>query len=177
MEILKRLGDNYTRGAWFDVVAVLAGSFVLGVGFWSIGRQDPMWSIIAFVLVYEPGEGEVLRAALTRLYWTVVGSVLAVLLLATGGVQKWIMPAGLALAALIGVLWAPSLSARRVLLVTVALIVGSTLMEPSADLYIAITRSVEVAMGSFLAAGISWVSMRWVRRGGPRRRKRFVWNS
>jgi len=177
MEILKRLGERYTRGAWFDVVAVLVGSLALGVGFWSIGRQDPMWAIIAFVLVYEPGEGEVLDAALTRLYWTVAGSVLAVIMLTVGGVQKWVLPASLTLAALLGVLWAPSLAARRVLLVTVALIVGSTLLQPSADLFIAIMRSLEVTVGCFLAAGVSWASSRWVRRGGPRRRRRFVWTS
>lgn len=177
MEITRKPGEGYARGAWFDIVAVVAGSLALGVGFWSIGRQDPMWSIIAFVLVYEPGDGEVLNAALTRMCWTVIGSLLAVLLLTAGGVQKWVMPAGLAVAALIGGFWAPSLPARRVLLVTVALIVGSTLMQPSADLFIAITRSIEVAVGSFLAAGFSWISIRWVRRAGSgRRRKRFVWN-
>lgn len=177
MEITKKLGGEYTLGAWFDLVAVVAGSLALSVGFWSIGRHDPMWSIIAFVLVYEPGEGAVLKVAVTRMCWTVIGSALAVILLTVGGVQKWIMPAGLAVAALIGMLWAPSLPARRVLLVTVALIVGSTLIQPSADLYIALTRSIEVVAGSLLAAGISWVSIRWVRRvGGTRRRKRFVWN-
>lgn len=177
MEILKKLGERYVRGSWFDVAAVLGGSLVLGAGFWSIGRQDPMWSIIAFVLVYEPGESEVMDAALTRLYWTVIGSVLAVILLTVGGAQRWVLPAGLTLAALMGIFLAPSLMARRVLLVTVALIVGSTLMEASAGMFIAITRSVEVAAGSVLAAGVSWVSARWVRRGGARRRKRFVWNS
>ncbi|GAT32155.1 fusaric acid resistance protein-like [Terrimicrobium sacchariphilum] len=174
MEILKKLGERYVRGSWFDVVAVLAGSLVLGVGFWSLGRQDPMWAIIAFVLVYEPGEGEVLDHALTRLCWTVIGSVLAVAALTLGGVQKWVLPASLAIAMMLGIFFTPSLAARRVLLVTVALIVGSTLMQPSSDLFIAITRSVEVAVGSFLAVGVSAVSVRWVRRGGPRQRKRFL---
>ena len=175
MEIFKKLGERYERGSWFDVAAVFAGSLVLGLGFWSIGRQDPMWAIIAFVLVYEPGETEVMDAAVTRLYWTVIGSALAVIALTLGGVQKWVLPASLTLSMLIGIFFAPGLAARRVLLVTVALIVGSTLMQPSADLFIAITRSVEVAVGSFLAVGISAASVRWVRRGGPRRRKRFVW--
>ncbi len=135
-----------------------------------------MWAIIAFVLVYEPGEGVALGAALMRLYWTVMGSVLAVLMLTVGGVHVWMMPIGLGITALLGALWAPSLSARRVLLVTVALIVGSTLMQPSSGLFIALTRSIEVAVGSFLAVGLSWISVRWVRRGSTRRRKRFVWN-
>jgi len=177
MEIFRKLGERYVRGSWFDVVAVFAGSLALGLGFWSIGRQDPMWAIIAFVLVYEPGESEVMDAALTRLYWTVIGSVLAVILLTVGGVQKWVLPVGLTLSALMGIFLAPSLMARRVLLVTVALIVGSTLMQASAGTFIAITRSVEVAVGSFLAVGASAVAVRWVRRGGARRRKRFVWNS
>lgn len=175
MEITNKFG-RYTRGAWFDVVAILAGSLVLTFAFRLLGWENPMWAIIAFVLVYEPSACEVMDVALTRLYWTLWGCAGAVVILAVGGGRHWVLPLALGLGALAGVFLAPSLLARRMLLVTVAVVVGSTLMSSSSGLFVAVSRGLEVAVGSLVAAGISWISTRWVRRGNGRRRRRFVWD-
>ena len=137
-----------------SVVAVAGGALLLGLVFWSF-QTDPMWAIISFVLVYDPASGAVWKTAGMRLGMTVLGSVLAMALVTVCGLHKWLLPAGLGLATLVCWPFLRSRAGWRVMLVTVALIIGSSLLQPSAGAFIAVTRSIEVTVGSLLAAAIS----------------------
>lgn len=131
-------------------LAVSLGALLLGVTFWSV-NTDPMWAIISFVLVYDPDVQAALKAGLSRLSLTILGSVLAMAAVYLFGLQKWLLPLSLALTALICSTFLRSRAGWRVVLVTVALIVGSSLLQPAIGPYIAVTRSIEVMGGSLLA--------------------------
>lgn len=140
--------------------AVSLGALLLGVTFWSF-NTDPMWAIISFVLVYDPDVQSALKAGLSRLALTVLGSVLAMGAVYAFGLHKWVLPLSLALTALICSTFLRSRAGWRVVLVTVALIVGSSLLQPSIGPYIAVTRSIEVTGGSLLAIVFSALAARW----------------
>lgn len=136
------------------VLAVVLGSLLLGLTFWSFGA-DPMWAIISFVLVYDSDVHAAWKAGVSRLGLTILGSLLAMALVFALGLHKWLLPAGLAITALICWAFLPSRIAWRIVLVTVALIVGSSLLQPSVGPYIAVMRSIEVSAGSLLAAAFA----------------------
>lgn len=138
-------------------LAVALGALLLGLTFWSIRGTDPMWAVISFILVYDPNVRAALTSGLARLSLTILGSVLAMAAVFGLGLHKWLLPVSLALSALVCGLFFRSLTAWRVVLVTVALIVGSSLLEPSIGPYIAVTRSIEVTLGSLLAILFSWL--------------------
>jgi uncharacterized membrane protein YccC len=142
------------------VLAVVLGSLLLGVTFWSF-ETDPMWAIISFVLVYDSDVQAAWKAGTSRLGLTILGSVLAMGLVFALGLHKWLLPAGLAISALVCWTFLKSRVAWRIVLVTVALIIGSSLLQPSAGPYIAVTRSIEVSAGSLLAAAFSLLAARW----------------
>lgn len=137
--------------AFPTVLAMALGSLLLGITFWSFGT-DPMWAIISFVLVYDPDVKAAWKAGTSRLGLTILGSLLAMGLVFALGLHKWLLPAGLAITSLICWAFLKTRVAWRIVLVTVALIVGSSLLQPSAGPYIAVTRSIEVTAGSVLAA-------------------------
>lgn len=141
-------------------VAVSLGALLLGVTFWSF-NTDPMWAIISFVLVYDPDVQTALKAGLSRLALTVLGSVLAMAAVYAFGLEKWLLPLSLALTALICSTFLRSRAGWRVVLVTVALIVGSSLLQPTIGPYIAVTRSLEVIGGSLLAIVFSALAAPW----------------
>ena len=149
--------------AFFTVLAVSLGALLLGITFWSFDNTDPMWAIISFVLVYDPNAQAALRAGLSRLALTVFGSVLAMGSVFTLGLHKWLLPVSLALAALVCATFLRSRSGWRIVLVTVALIVGSSLLQPDLGPYIAVTRSIEVTAGSLLAIAFSALTSRYSR--------------
>lgn len=138
-----------------DAVALVVGALVMGVAFWSLGKTDPMWAIISFVLVYDP-EARVLKTACLRLGGTIAGSALAIGVLAICGVEKWALPAGIAAAAVLCGIFQMPRPVLRVVLVTVALIIGSAILQASLGPYIAVARSIEVTAGSLLAVVFSW---------------------
>ncbi len=139
--------------------AVSLGALLLGVTSWSF-NTDPMWAIISFVLVYDPDVQSARKAGLSRLALTVLGSVVAMAAVSTFGLQKWVLPLSLALTALICSTFLRSRAGWRVVLVTVALIVGSSLLQPTIGPYIAVTRSIEVTGGSLLAIVFSTLAAR-----------------
>jgi uncharacterized membrane protein YccC len=132
------------------ILAVALGSLLLGLVFWSFGT-DPQWAIISFVLVYDPDLRAAWKAGASRLGLTVLGSCLAMGLIFLFGLPKWLLPVGLALSSLICWAFLSSRAGWRIVLVTVALIIGSSLLQPSSGPFIAVTRSIEVTAGSLLA--------------------------
>jgi uncharacterized membrane protein YccC len=141
----------FLPGALFTVAAVLLGTLILGGVFWSFDT-DPMWAIISFVLVYDPdARGMVIRAGVERLLLTILGSVIAMAAVFAFGLHKWLLPLSLAITACLCGTFLRSRAGWRVALVTVALIVGSSLLQSSAGSYIAVVRSIEVSAGSLLA--------------------------
>jgi uncharacterized membrane protein YccC len=149
--------------AFRTVLAVSLGALLLGFTFWSF-HTDPMWAVISFVLVYDSDVQATRKAGLSRLALTILGSALAMAAVFALGLHKWLLPASLALAALVCWPFFPSRAAWRIVLVTVALIVGSALLQPSMGSYIAVTRSLEVTCGSLLAIAFSLLGARWAAR-------------
>jgi uncharacterized membrane protein YccC len=144
---------------WFAVIAISLGAFLLGLTFWHFGT-DPMWALIAFVLVYDPDMRSVWNAGLARLWLTVLGTAIALACVYAFGLHKWLMPLSLALTALICG-WLPNpRGAGRIVLVSVALIVGSSLLQPAEGVHIALTRALEVSAGSLLAIAFSSIVAR-----------------
>lgn len=150
-------------GAFAMVLAVSLGALLLGLTFWSFDNTDPMWAIISFVLVYDPNAQAALRAGLSRLALTVFGSALAMGSVFLLGLHKWLLPVSLALSAAICSAFLRNRSGWRIVLVTVALIVGSSLLQPTLGPYIAMTRSIEVTVGSLLAIAFSALTARFSR--------------
>jgi uncharacterized membrane protein YccC len=144
------------------VAAISVGAVVLGLVFWSARGTDPMWAIISFVLVYDSDARAAASAGLSRLALTILGSALALAAVFALGLHKWVLPASLAVTAVVCTGFLRSRAGWRIVLVTVALIVGSSLLQPELGPYIAVTRSVEVACGSALAIGFSWIVSRWI---------------
>lgn len=145
------------------VLAVSLGALLLGLTFWSFDNTDPMWAIISFVLVYDPNAQAALRAGLSRLALTVFGSALAMASVFALGLHKWLLPVSLAVTTLVCATFLRSRSGWRIVLVTVALIVGSSLLQPDLGPYIAMTRSIEVTVGSLLAIAFSALVARFSR--------------
>lgn len=150
-------------GSCVSVGAIALGALLLGLIFWRF-ETDPMWAIISFVLVYDSDPEAVKRAGIERLVLTILGSLVAMALVFAFGLHRWLLPAGLAITAVLCGFFVRSRGGWRVILVTVALIIGSSLLQPSAGPYIAVTRSIEVACGSALAIAFSWIVSRWSAR-------------
>lgn len=142
------------------VLAVSLGALLLGLLFWSF-QTDPMWAVISFVLVYDSDALATRKAGFSRLALTILGSALAMAAVFFLGLHKWLLPASLALSALVCWPFLPSRAGWRIVLVTVALIVGSSLLQPGSGPYIAVTRSLEVTCGSLLAIAFSLLGARW----------------
>ena len=123
-----------------EAVALAVGALVLGVTFWSYQTTEPMWAIISFVLVYAPESRRVMAAALSRLLMTILGSLLAVGTVWAFGVHKWTLPVSVGAIALLCGLFRRNRGEQRVVLVTVSLIIGSSLLEATSGPYIALTR-------------------------------------
>jgi uncharacterized membrane protein YccC len=123
-----------------------------------------MWAISSFVLVYDPDMRIALGVGLWRLAHTILGTIIAIVAIYLFGVHKWLMPVSLAIAALICGVFLHFRRSWRVVLVTVCFIVGSSLLQPSAGLHIAVNRAIEVSAGSIVAIALSWLVARFAPR-------------
>lgn len=142
-------------------VAVPLGAGLLGLIFWHLRNTDPMWAVVSFVLVYDPDMKKARSAGLSRLAHTVVGTAVALGLIAlAGGPHKWLMPLGLAVGALYCGLVLRFQSTWRVVMITIALVVGAYLFEPATGVHVAFLRAGEVFAGSILAISFSWLAGR-----------------
>ncbi len=150
-----KLAVRSSEAALTGLAAAVAG-VILGLIFWSFDSTDPMWAIISFVLVYDPDVRAARSAALSRLALTILGSALAMAFVLAFGLHKWLLPLSVAVAGAVCGMFLRSRGSWRIVLVTVALIVGSSLMQPSLGSYIAVVRSIEVSSGSLLAVALSW---------------------
>ncbi len=110
-----------------------------------------MWAVAAFVLVYDPDPRTAYGAGFSRMLYTLIGCVFSVGLISLFGVHKWLLPLGLSGAVLICGYGFGFRGGWRALLVCVALVIGSSLIDPAGDIHIALTRGIEVAAGSALA--------------------------
>jgi uncharacterized membrane protein YccC len=136
-------------------LAIPAGTFLLAFLFWHFHDTDPMWSVASFVLVYDPDMRAAYANGLARLGCTLLGSLIALATIYAFGLHKWLLPLSLSVAALVCGLFLHFRGSWRVVLVTVTLIIGSSLLQPDSGLQIALTRSLEVAAGSLLAIAFS----------------------
>ncbi len=146
--------------AAYMVLAVSLGALISGLIFWSFRSTDPMWAVIAFVLVYDPDLKTAISAGLARLGLTILGSVLALIAVFAFGLHKWLLPVSLAMATLVCALFLQTRASWRLVLVTVTVIVGSSLIQSAEGSAIAIIRSIEVTFGSLLAIAFSWLVAR-----------------
>jgi uncharacterized membrane protein YccC len=138
----------------YAAIAVSVGAFVLGFVFWN-HNTDPMWAISAFVLVYDPDTKAAYDSALSRMFFTAFGCVFSVGMICAFGLHKWLMPLALGITVFLCGYFLKFQGAWRALLVCVALVIGSSLLQPTGDIHIAMTRGIEVAAGSLLAVALS----------------------
>ncbi len=150
----------------YAAVAITTGTFLLGFTFWNSGDTDPMWAVAAFVLVYDPDARTAYGAGISRMLYTLLGCALSVGAIFLFGLHKWLMPAGLGITVFICGYFFAFRGAWRALLVCVALVIGSSLIDPTGDVHIAFTRGVEVAAGSALAILFSLPFVYFSRRAG-----------
>lgn len=138
-------------------MAIPLGAFLLGLVFWNLRGADPMWAIVSFVLVFDPNMRTARLIGLARLIHTAVGTGLALGLIFLLGVHRWLMPLGLGVAVLICGLILKFRGTWRVLLITVALVIGASLYNEATGVSVALLRGAEVFAGSLLGIGFSWV--------------------
>lgn len=161
------MGAFWKSDTFYAVLAITVGTFALGLMFWHINGMDPMWAVTSFVLVYDPDAKAALTAGAQRLTLTLLGVIISVAMLSLFGLHKWVLPASLALSALICGLVLHFRNPWRVVPITVCLIVGSSLIEPSASgPHIAMIRAFEVFVGSLVAILLSWAVARIRARHG-----------
>lgn len=147
--------------AFLTAVAIPLGGVTLGLFFWNVRNSDPMWAIVSFILVYDPDMRTAKSVGLFRLAHTVVGTGIALgLIYLVGAPHKWLMPLGLVVGALYCGLVLKFQNTWRVVLITIALVIGAYLFEPATGVYVALLRASEVFAGSLVAIGFSWVAGR-----------------
>ena len=148
----------------YAAFAVLIGTFLLGLLFWHASDMDPMWAVVAFILVYDPDSRAAYDSAISRMCYTFLGGGISVCAILLFGLHKWLMPVGVAFTMFICGYFLKFRGAWRALLTCVALVIGASLTDPSGDVRIAVMRGVEVTAGSLLAVGFSllfvWFSSR-----------------
>lgn len=154
------MSPKVAEEAAYTVLAVSLGALISGLTFWSFRSTDPMWAVISFVIVYDPDLKAAISAGLARFGLTIMGSVLALAAVFTFGLHKWLLPVSLAIATIVCSFFLPQRASWRLVLVTVTVIVGSSLLQPTEGPTIAVTRSIEVTFGSLLAIAISWLVAR-----------------
>jgi uncharacterized membrane protein YccC len=135
----------------YAAVAITLGTFLLGFTFWHSANTDPMWAVAAFILVYDPDPRAAYGAGVSRMLYTLLGCVLSIGAIFLFGLHKWLLPVGLGVTVLICGYVFGFRGGWRALMVCVALVIGSSLIDPSGDVHIALTRGIEVAAGSALA--------------------------
>src|SRR5690606_19612133 len=118
----------------YAAVAVAVGAIMLGLIFWRWGNTDPMWAIAAFVRVYDPDTRVAYDSGISRMLYTLLGCALSVGAIHLFGLHKWLLPVCLGMTMFLCGYFFSFKGAWRALLVCVALVVGSSLMEPTADL-------------------------------------------
>ena len=135
----------------YDALTIGLGALALGRIFWGWGHTDPMWAIVAFVLVYNPDPREAYGSGLSRMFMTLVGCVIAVVAISLFGLHKWLVPVTLGLTVFGCGYFFQFRGAWRTLLICVIIVIGTTLAHPGGEVGFAITRAIEVASGSALA--------------------------
>lgn len=143
---------------------MVVGVLLLGLVFWRVGTGNPVWAVTAFVLAYDPDMKTALASGMNRLVQNLVGAVLAVMAILLFDTHRWALPVALAVSVLYCGFVLKFKDGWRALMVTVALIIGSALLEPHTEFQIALMRAVEVATGGFLAVLLSWPYSLLVRR-------------
>jgi len=144
----------------YAAAAITVGTLVLGLVFWSTGAMNPMWAVVAFVLVYDPDAKTAYDSAVSRLLYTFLGCGLSAGAIMLFGVHRWLLPVCLGITVFLCGYFLRFRGAWRAFLVSVVLVVGSSVMEPSHDMRIAGMRVVEVTAGSVLAVLLS-LPFRW----------------
>lgn len=126
--------------------------------------MNPMWAVVAFVLVYDPDTRTAYDSAVSRLIFTFLGCGISAVVVAVFGPHRWLLPVSLGVAMFVCGYFLKFRGAWRAFLVSVVLVVGSSIMEPAHDLRIALMRAVEVTVGCVLAVVLS-LPFRWFDRG------------
>lgn len=147
--------DTHLNRICFAALALPLGALLLGLVFWRVHDTNPMWAITSLVLVYDPDQRVALGSGLSRFMHTLAGALLAMAALWIFHPHRWILPVTLAIAILYGGLVLKFQGSWRVVLVTVTLILGRSLLEPGTEYQVVAFRAIEVMIGSALAVSLS----------------------
>ncbi len=100
-----------------------------------------MWAVVSFVLVYDPDIRAAISTGLWRLGHTVVGSAVVLGLIYAFGLHRWVMPVSLAIGVLVCGVALRFHPSWKTLLVTIALVAGSALLQPGKGTDVATLRA------------------------------------
>jgi uncharacterized membrane protein YccC len=143
-------------------VRVLAGTTAVWVLLRAAGDDNPVWAVIALIMVTEPQTATAWRAFLDRVVNTVIGCATGLLFLLVAGPEPWLLPPALTVAVLVSTYVVRRPQTWRVGPVTAALVLAAGVAAHSQEKGLAVAgqRAGEVLLGSAVALVVSWVGSR-----------------
>ena len=129
-------------------------------------KVDPLWGLISSVVVTEVKVQSALKAFVSRLLNTVIGSIVALLFLRFAGASEWSVLAAMAIATIVSADLIKVPISWRIAPITAAIVMLPAYTAHSAHvgLTAAIERTGEVIVGSAVAVLVSYVTSGWFRR-------------
>ncbi len=150
----------YTKTAGLELaLRIMLGAGIVWLLVRTLGHHDPLWAMISVVIVSDVQLNSTLEAFRGRAVNTMIGCVVGLAFLYVLGTTSWGILLAMSAAVLISTYSAQTLTAWRIAPVTVALVMmpGINLGSRFAGTRVAITRVVEVLIGSAVAVLVSWI--------------------
>ena len=140
-------------------VRILIGAGLVWLLVKSLGHRDPLWAMISVVIVSDAELGATVIAFRGRAVNTIIGCAVGLIFLYVLGPASWSILLAMSAAVLISTSSRYTVNAWRIAPVTVVLVMMPGILQGSrvAGTPIAITRTVEVLLGSAVAVIVSWL--------------------
>jgi uncharacterized membrane protein YccC len=140
-------------------VRILIGAGLVWLLVKSLGHRDPLWAMISVVIVSDAELDATVKAFRGRAVNTIIGCAVGLGFLYVLGPASWSILLAMSAAVLISTSSRYTVNAWRIAPVTVVLVMMPGILQGSrvAGTPIAITRTVEVLLGSAVAVIVSWL--------------------
>jgi uncharacterized membrane protein YccC len=132
-----------------------------------IGDSNPIWAIASMVASSDPVIAEAKRFFKARLVNVLVGCVVGLVFILTGGAQEWLLPFALAVAVLVATYLVRIKTMWRQAPITAAVVIAAGVAHHSAStgVWQGVHKVFEVLFGCAVGLGVSWVmSHVWIIR-------------
>jgi len=140
-------------------IRILVGAGIVWLVVRSFGHHDPLWAMISVVIVSDVELDATVKAFRARALNTMIGCGVGLTFLYVFGTASWSILLAMAVAVLISTSTIYTINAWRIAPVSVVIVMMPGVLQGSrvAGTPIAITRTVEVLLGSAVAVIVSWV--------------------